>query len=417
MTSDATSLFVWIHLPGQAEPVVCGRFTHRRAGGREVGEFVYGRSYLARAEAVPLDPVVLPLQERVFLTSHLGGWFSALLDSGPDDWGRRLIEQMHGSQDTIGYLLHARGQNVGALAFSPAPDAPPPAAPATLGVEALERLLDVHRTVEQGEAVASEFRDLLLQGTSAGGARPKTTVEHEGRLWLAKFPSSRDRPEEPPVPLMEAALLTLAGRCDIRVPPHRVLDVAGAPVLLVERFDREPLPGGGQARWRYASARTLLWSRPEVQQYSFMGSYTNLARQMRVWERAPLKSIRELYRRIAFNCLVGNTDDHDRNTGFVAGPDGFFRLAPAFDLTTRPRTPRMYLALAFGSQGAEVSLANLLSEPGSFGYERDEAQEMILAQWRTIRASFVDELVGLGCPLRLAARAFEALPEVVPHGR
>ncbi len=410
MTSES-QVYVWIFLPGQTEPVVCGRFTHRSTpGGGHVGTFVYGKSYLARPNAVALDPVALPLIEREFSTTHLSGWFPVLLDAGPDEWGRRLIDRLHGPQDAMGYLLRARGQNVGALAFSAAPDVLPADHHEPPGIGQLEHLLQLHRAIEEGAAIADEDRELLLQGTSAGGARPKTTVEDGGRLWLAKFPSSRDNPDEPPVPMMEAALLGLARACDIRVPRHRVVHVGSSPVLLVERFDRTRAGKGRYARRRYASARTLLWSRPDVQSYSYMGSYTNLARQMRVWERAPSAHLLELYRRIAFNCLVGNTDDHDCNTGFVTDDDDFFALSPAFDLTARPATPRMFLAMGFGVEGAVVSLDNLLSESHLFGYSREQAHALVRSQWKTIKKKLVQELVRHGCGEALAVKALQALP-------
>ena len=410
MTSEPAQAFVWVHLPGQAVPVVCGRFTHRpTAGGAAIGEFVYGRSYLARADAMAIDPVALPLQPQAFVTPYLSGWFSVLLDAGPDAWGQRLIERLHGPQDTLGYILRARGQPVGALSFSTAADQLPEALDAP-GIGTLERLLDLHRAVETGEAVAEEDRALLLQGTSAGGARPKTTVEHEGALWLAKFPSAQDRSELPPVPVLEAALLSVAASCGIRVPRHRVVQVGAAPVLLVERFDRRRLADGRYARVAYASARTLLWSKPEVQQYAYMGSYSNLVHRMREWERAPKEHIRELYRRIAFNCLVGNTDDHDLNTGFLADGDGFFELAPAFDLTCRPRTPRMFLAMGFGRDGAALTLENLLSEPQVFNWAPDEAADMVRAQWDLIRSAITGQLVAHGCPECLAASVCAAMP-------
>lgn len=410
MTSEST-VFVWMHLPGQPDPVVCGRFVHRRTpGGQELGTFVYGKSYLARGDAVPVDPVALPLRELPAETTHFGGWFPALLDAGPDEWGKRVIDRIRGPQSMVGYLLHSRGESVGALAFSESPEHLPERHGEPPGVGTLDRLLDVHRLIEAGEPVAEADRQLLWQGTSAGGARPKTTVEDGGRLWLAKFPSSKDSPDQPANPAMEAALLDVAAECGIRVPSHRVVDVSGSPVLLVERFDRSALPTGRFARWRYASARTLLWSQPEVQKYSFMGSYTNLVTRMRRWQRQPSQDVRELFRRISFNCLVGNTDDHDCNTGFVAGADGFFRLSPMFDLSARPATQRMYLAMGFGADGAAVSLENLVSESECFGHDKAEAAELAASQWRTISNQLVGRLMAHGVDERKAVSAWQAMP-------
>jgi serine/threonine-protein kinase HipA len=410
MTSEAT-VYVWIWLPGSADPVVCGRFTRQSlASGAHTGTFVYGQSYLARPQAVPIDPIVLPLNDQPITTTHLRGWFSVLQDRGPDDWGRRLIDRLHGPQDELGYLLLSRGQSVGALGFSIDPDTPPAGHGQAPGASSLRRLLDIHRVIEAGGDVDDDDRELLVQGTSAGGARPKTTIEADGRLWLAKFPSTRDNPDLPPVPSMEATLLSLAAQCGIRVPVHRLVRVGRTQVLLVERFDRDRLPGGAHGRRRYASAKTLLCSHPEVQMYSYMGSYTNLANRMRVWERTPSAHIRELYQRIAFNCLVGNTDDHDRNTGFVANQDGFFELSPAFDLTARPATRRMMLAMAFGADGALVTLDNLLSESQRFGVAADEAQDLVHAQWRILQASLVDVLSANGCPAKIAKAALASMP-------
>ena len=410
MTSES-DLFVWMYLPGSIEPVVCGRFVHRPTpGGQDLGTFVYGKTYLSRRQAVPIDPVALPLREHPFETPYFGGWFPALLDSGPDEWGKRVIDRVRGPQSMAGYLLHSRGESIGALAFSRSPDEPPERHADPPGIGTLARLVDIHRLIESGEPVAEADRHLLLQGTSAGGARPKTTIEDDGRLWLAKFPSTRDSPDQPANPSMEAALLDVAAECGIRVPAHRVVDVGGTPVLLVERFDRTALANGRFTRWRYASARTLLWSRPEVQKYSFMGSYMNLVASMRTWERAPSQDIRELFRRISFNCLVGNTDDHDCNTGFVAGNDGFFRLSPAFDLSARPATQRMYLAMGFGVDGATVSLENLVSESEQFGHGHAEAATLAASQWQTISEKLVARLVAHGVGEDQAISAWRAMP-------
>jgi serine/threonine-protein kinase HipA len=129
-----------------------------------------------------------------------------------------------------------------------------------------------------------------------------------------------------------------------------------------------------------------------------------------VWERAPSEHLRELYRRIAFNCLVGNTDDHDCNTGLVANNDGFFELSPAFDLTARPATARMFLAMGFGLEGALVSLDNLLSESQVFGHGRHEAEELVREMWKNIKRRLVPALVRHGCDEALGVKALRNLP-------
>ncbi|MES1265336.1 MAG: HipA domain-containing protein, partial [Variovorax sp.] len=220
-----------------------------------MGRFTYGRSYLALPDAVPIDPIMLPLQAREYETSHLSGWFAALLDSGPDAWGKRIIDRRVGPQDQRGYLLHARGQPVGALTFSERRDTPP-AQTATSQVHTLEETLALHKRVELGQSLTAEEADKLLGEAGSGGARPKLTVEDEGALWLVKSVSVKDKEDFAPVPLVEATLLRLASELDIRAPRTRLESIAGTPVLMVERFDRQRT-ARGYSRWRYASAQTL----------------------------------------------------------------------------------------------------------------------------------------------------------------
>jgi serine/threonine-protein kinase HipA len=417
MTSEARpgkspdTLWVWVHLPQAVEPVLCARFTlDISAAGIPVGRFVYGRSYLERADALPLDPIALPLQPREFTTTHLQGWFSVLLDAGPDAWGRRVIERRYGAQTLLNAMLLARGHAVGAIGFSASAQVPP-AATANLEPPSLERVLAVHGRLEAGQAIDDDERELLMQESSAGGARPKVTIEDGHALWIAKGPSKRDSEEFAPVPCVEGALLSLAQACDIRVPRHYVRQIGGAPVLLVQRFDRVATPSG-YARWRYASARSVFWAKPEVARYALHGSYTNLANQLRVWEKSPDQSVRELYRRIVFNCLVGNTDDHDQNHGLVAdGADDTFRLSPAFDLTIRADAgKRHYLAMGFGEEGGLVDIKNLLSKCEHFGYRRREAHELIAHQWELIESMALARIVDNGCPEFLAIKSVALMP-------
>lgn len=404
------SLWVWIYLPGQVEPVLCGRHDRQETSAGTVGAFTYGKSYLDRPGRLPIDPVALPLEARRFETTGLAGWFSVVLDAGPDAWGRRLIDRAIGAQDEQGYLLHAHGQPAGALAFSNNRETPPAHSHSTTP-QTLATTLALHARVEAGESLSPEESGCLLGEAGSGGARPKLTLEDDGALWLVKGISIKDSTDLAPVPCVEAALLTLANACGIRVPRHSVRQIGGNPALLVERFDRYPLAGRGFGRWRYASARSIFWSNPEVAKYSYQGSYTNLARQLRIWERTPTESVRELYRRVVFNALVGNTDDHDKNHGVVAGADGEFILAPAFDLTIAETLgQRNFLAMGFGTAGGEVSLDNLLSGSEVFGYTAAQAREIINEQWKALRTGLLEEIVANGTSEGKAARTVKRMP-------
>lgn len=397
--------WVWIHLPGALNPTLCGVVRH---DGR-VGRFVYGKSYLGLRGALPIDPVALPLQEKVYTTAHLGGWFSCLLDGGPDAWGQRLIDRHVGPQDQRGYLLHAHGEPVGALTFSASASSAPERV-ATPKIQTLAHTLALHARVEAGEVLSPEEARQLLGQAGSGGARPKLTLEDGGVLWLVKGVSVKDKADLAPVPIVEAALLSLAGELNIQSTGARLEVIGGNPVVLVPRFDRVAVEGGF-ARWRYASGQTLFWSEPEVAQWAFQGSYNNLARRLDKWEVSPQEDIRELYRRLAFNALVGNLDDHEKNHGLVAGADGKHRLTPVFDLSiTATVGERQMLAMAFGKEGALITRDNLLSDCATFGYTGGEAEAILREQWAHLQAHALGRLIQLGCDEARAARTVALMP-------
>lgn len=402
MTSET---WVWMHLPGALAPTLCGVVRH----DGHVGRFVYGKTYLGLHNAIPIDPVVLPLQEKEYATAHLGGWFSALLDSGPDAWGQRLIDRNVGPQDQRGYLLHAFGEPTGALTFS-ADAKLAPEAIARTKIQTLAHTLELHARVEAGEELSpTETRQLLGQA-GTGGARPKLTLEDGGVLWLVKGVSVKDKADLAPVPIVEAALLSLAGELGIQSTGARLEWIGGSPVVMVPRFDRAAVEDGF-ARWRYASGQTLLWGEPEVARWSIQGSYTQLARRLSQWESSPREDTRELYRRLVFNALVGNLDDHEKNHGLVAGADGEFRLAPVFDLSiTATAGERQMLSMGFGEEGAVITLANLLSACTAFGYERIDAEAVLRGQWEHLRMHALMRLVQLGCEESRAARTTALMP-------
>ncbi|HEU4455668.1 MAG TPA: HipA N-terminal domain-containing protein, partial [Longimicrobium sp.] len=180
--------FVYVQLPGTTDVVACGRFAREatRAGGM-VGRFVYGRSYRGRADAVPLDPIHLPITPVVQETARLGGIFGALRDASPDAWGRRVIERVLGKRevDEVDLLLEAPEDRAGALAFGrgPVPPAPVREFNKVVQLEELRRAAALLEEDRPGEPVPQQILDLLNPGTSLGGARPKNVVEDDDGLW------------------------------------------------------------------------------------------------------------------------------------------------------------------------------------------------------------------------------------------
>ena len=228
MTSE---VFVYLTLPGETSPVTAGRFELTTdSQGISVGRFVYGRRYLARPDAVPIDPVELKLEERAFQTARLHGMFGALRDASPDYWGRRVIEKHAGKVNLteLDYLLNSPDDRAGALGFGLNVDPPAP-------LRAFNRTMDLSRLQELADLIVAEeelpakttadradltqVQDLLLIGTAMGGARPKTVVEDGEALWIAKFNRRDDKWNNARV---EHAMLLLARECGLSVSQSRL---------------------------------------------------------------------------------------------------------------------------------------------------------------------------------------------------
>jgi serine/threonine-protein kinase HipA len=392
MTSER-ECYVYIVPPGATEFVTAGRFrVSPTPDGEAVGEFVYGRRYLERDDAVELDPVELRLRRGLYETARMQGFFGAIRDSMPDSWGRRVIEKNtgHTQLEEFDYLMQGPDDRAGALGFGL--NVEPPAQKRTFN-----RTLDLERLQVAADAVindepdiagsaAGQMEDLLLPGTSMGGARPKAVVEHEQDLWLAKFTRQDDRWNHPRV---EHGLLKLAEACSLTVADSKITAVAGRDVLLVRRFDRDPTVSGYR-RYRMVSALTLLQIDDNPMARSDW-SYILLADEIRRVSAEPAADLRELFGRMCFNAAVSNLDDHPRNHAVFA-KERDWRLSPAFDLTPSPviAMDRRDLAMTCGQFGRYANRENLLSRHGRFLLSKTEAAalldrivETVRSQWRT----------------------------------
>ena len=395
MTSDAGAreCFVYITLPGAAEFATAGRFLlEPDRTGTPVGSFVYGKSYLARPDAVPVDPLELKLAPTTYRTIALKGVFGAIRDAGPDYWGRRVIEKHAGKPELgeIDYLLESPDDRAGALGFGlgPKPPAPKRKFNKTLDLEKLVRLADAiiaDEDVPDGRE-AGQVEDLMLLGTSMGGARPKAVVEDGDGLWIAKF----NRPDDKwKYARVEHAMLELARACGLNSAQSRIETVGDRDVLLVRRFDREKTDSG-YLRARMISGLTILRTE-DTHQHRDRWSYVLLAEELRRISADPKGDAAELFRRMIFNALISNTDDHPRNHAAIAR-DKDWMLSPAYDLT--PSTPvsleRRDLAMSCGDRGRYAQADNLLSQCARFHLERDEAEAIIKAMEEQVGGSWYE---------------------------
>ncbi len=412
---------VFIHLPGETDAVPAGRLTMVEQGLQvQASTFAYGRRYVARANAVPVDPVSLALQsgrndeDRVPAAGL--ALFGALRDATPDAWGRRVIENRlrappNGLPESV-YLDHAGPHRAGALDVR--------ASPTTLqaggvlpSVVDLRHLLDAAARVEEGEPVPAHLEVFFAGGPSVGGARPKAVVTVDGGEWIAKFPARNDVFN---VPLVERATLELARTAGLIVPRTRIETLAdGRQVMLIERFDRERLTRGSGRR-HMVSALTLLALN---EQDSPNASYAAIADAMGVHGASGTitSDRRELFARMVFNILVSNDDDHLRNHAFLLdATGGGWRLSPLYDVVPKPQVAfERMLHLSIGPQGRLARLDNAMAGAGRFGLLPPDAARIIDRVVRAVRG-WRDIFEGLGVPVRECDRVATAFRRAADIG-
>ena len=363
-----------------------------------MGQFVYGRSYLERPDAVEFDPIELQLSSEVRQKARLQGFFGAIRDAMPDFWGRRVIERRFGVAELaeFDYLLRSPDDRAGALAFGAnvQPPLPRHQFSRTLDLASLQSTVDAIIAGKEPDTTltARHVEELLLLGTSMGGARPKAVVQEGDTLWLAKFASPEDRWNHPRV---EHGMLNLARACGLQVADSRVDTVADRDVLLVRRFDRERR-GRAFLRHRMISALTLLQSGDAVGERDGW-SYLLLADEIRRASAAPQDDLRELFARMCFNAATSNIDDHPRNHAMLA-PGTSWRLSPAYDLVPSPvlALDQRDLAMACGQYGRQANRTNLLSGHGRFLLEEAEASAIFDQITTTVRRRWRKEMQGAG---------------------
>lgn len=387
---------VWVWLPAQAHPVRCGTFSLLRG----VGTFHYDDEYLARPGAQQLDEFSLRFtrSRKGLRETRQGGLFGVFRDASPEGFGLALLEQLRGTTlaDPLQRLELSEGDSVGAVEVCDDIGAKLAFKPPTSG-----QLLDAVASLPPGRASSHAAREVKgMQGTSLGGERPKLTVLHKGQHWIAKL---QDRGDPPHAPLREFVAMRLARRCGIAAAEVEFASVGDREVLLVKRFDRQVEPDGQVSRSLYASAHTVLrldaQARGERQR-----SYVALAYELQRWcgladvDTAELK--RELWRRMAFNAICGNGDDHPRNHGLLHR-NGRWGLADAFDISPYI-TFSGTLAMAITREGSSVATTeNLLKTCENFAYRADEAARYIDVTKDTVACGWGEELSACGLPPNL----------------
>ena len=383
------AVLVYVDLDGAASLV--GRLWTRSRKNKETATFEYDADWLQHPARFSLEPA-LQLGPGPFHTAADMPMFGAIGDSAPDRRGRALMRRMErrraeregGPPRTlheVDYLLLVDDEaRAGALRFAETMGGP------FLRQDEAKRippLIDLPRLLSAAEHVLDDTdtdEDLMLlfaPGSSLGGARPKASVrEKNGDLAIAKFPRHDD---EYNVVVWEAIALSLARNAGVQVPDARVEDVGGKAVIVVRRFDRIRAQ-----RIPFLSAMSMLGARDNATH-----SYMEIADALRQHGAAPKEDIPALWRRMVFNILISNTDDHLRNHGFVYEGTRGWRLSPAYDLNPVPVDikPRL-LTTAINEEDTTASLDLAFQVAPYFELKDAEARKIAadvargVATWR-----------------------------------
>ncbi len=409
MAARESKLMVFAHLHQEWKP--CGQLLMTEEGIEvQASSFAYGLNYARRADALEVDPVSLSLRhpedvigKRLLPVNQLP-LFGGLRDAAPDSWGRRVIEAKlkvpANSLPESQYLLHAGSDRVGALDVRPTINDGPSHGPHVS--HDLAHLLEAADRIEEGQPVPAHLEAIFIDGTALGGARPKASVRDErGILWLAKFSSRKDGFD---IPGVECAALRMAAEAGLHVPALEMRTLGDRKVMLIRRFDRYwcaptgvvgdaddlflTQPGDGRVEHRLAFVSGLTMVACDETE-SRTKAYTDLAQAVR--SHCHPSVIRannaELFKRMVYNILVSNDDDHLRNHGFLWDPRlPGWRLSPLYDVLPRAsHATDRYLHLGVGPQGRLATLDNALAAHGMFTLSKADAAQLISEVWNTVR--------------------------------
>jgi len=306
----------------------------------------------------------------------------AVDDARPDRWGERVIRFLDRPPrlSLMEYLLFAGDDRFGALGVSVSGDTYQPRRfgplPKLADVAAIQELI---QKIINGESVPADKRRLVASGVTLGGARPKALLDVDGHQWIVKF----SEPGEPvDMPLVEHATMTLAARAGIRTAKTMPVPLRRGHAVAVKRFDRE-IKG---ARRHALSARVVLGAAGEGLGYPELAQIVR--RRGVVAGQVHQEHMRELFRRMVFNILMDNTDDHEKNHVLLMNDRGEYELAPAFDVLPSGQALG-YQQMRVGTHQQDSTLVNALSEYGQFALTAEEATKQVrkvsrvVAGWKT----------------------------------
>lgn len=405
MKKNEQTIWVYTDWESSGDPQLMGILTAQRIRGKEIFSFEYNESWMTtNQEVIFLDPNLGFYKGKQFLPDEKSN-FGLFLDSSPDRWGKLLMRRREAWQAELDnreertlfesdYLLGVfDGNRMGALRFKLSPegdfmnDQKKMATPPWTSLRELENAsLQLERDDAINDPEYSKWLSLLIDpGSSLGGARPKASViDENGNLWIAKFPSSRDEKNSG---AWEMVLHQLANACGIVVPDAKLQKFSGKHhTFLSKRFDRIE----NNRRLHFASAMTLLGYQDGADHIDGVG-YLDLAGFIIQYSPSAKEDLEQLWRRMLFNILVSNTDDHMRNHGFILTQSGW-RLSPAYDMNPNEMGNGLTLNISENSNEQEIALA--LETARLYQLKKEKAEAILtemqseISKWRIVAKQF-----------------------------
>lgn len=375
--SNHKEAYVWVWLPDAVQPIVAGKLEHEGS----YHDFFYGQTYLNNPSAIALEKNDLPLLKGHRFKS-IQELHPVFCDSLPDMWGRRILfnKYYNAPLSSLDMLLFSSSDRIGALHFQ---ENSTEFTPRFENDASLEQLMEAATIIENGKSLPEELAIALFHGTSVGGARPKALLNEKDHKYIAKFGSSTDL-----FPLVQAeyATMLLGKKIGLNVSPVRLVKISGKYILLVERFDRIKMNNGWSRKF-IISGLTMLRLEEIEARYA---SYLNLADEIRKCSQSPIKDLNELFERMIFNILVGNTDDHAKNHAFFWNGQ-HHKLTPAYDICPYLRVRQQATqAMIVGKQGSFSLLKNALSAAPWFQLSDQQANDKIDLMVEKIKSFWPD---------------------------
>jgi serine/threonine-protein kinase HipA len=355
-------LYLWL-LTQPAQPIFIGEIRLVRTT-RGVS-LRYASDWLERGFPLSED---LPLIDDELLPAEPSVAVGAVDDARPDRWGERVIRFLDKPPrlSLLEYLYFAGDDRFGALGVSTSAETYLPRhlgpLPALADTETIHELI---RKVQDNEPVSEAQKRLISPGVTLGGARPKALIDIAGEQWVVKFADG----EPADTPLIEHASMLLAQKANIRVARTQAVRITHGHAVAIKRFDR-----GRGARLHCLSACVAL--RAAAERFGYPELAQLLRRRGVVDDDRNVRDMHELFRRMVFNILIDNTDDHEKNHALIATDAQQYRLSPAYDVLPSGQALG-FQQMRVGEEEADSTLANALSMAQMFALKKDAAIQQV----------------------------------------